>query len=188
MPRIKKNKKRNTQVPGWRRNIIEQLRDGKVLPIVGNRMHNDLFLNSHQQTVSAFREFLAEEHGYPPACIKDLALPGLARYHTIMLGFAEGKRVVGAELTVKREYLNFVKNRLFDLVEESDTEGILEALLEEEEEQFDQHDFSTMAANLGRPAFAAPDADPLLILAGFDIPIYITTSYHCLLEQALKEA
>ncbi|MCI5210985.1 MAG: hypothetical protein D3910_19855, partial [Candidatus Electrothrix sp. ATG2] len=104
MPRIKKNKKRNTQVPGWRRNIIEQLRDGKVLPIVGNRMHNDLLLNGHQRTVSAFRDFLAEEHGYPPACIKDLALPGLARYHTIMLGFAEGKRVVGAELTVKREY------------------------------------------------------------------------------------
>ncbi|XCN75362.1 MAG: SIR2 family protein [Candidatus Electrothrix aestuarii] len=188
MPRIKKRGKGKAQVPGWRRNIIEQLREGKVLPIVGNAMHNDLLLQGHQQSVEAYRDFLAEEHGYPPACIKDLSLPGLARYHTIMLGSAEGRRLPGAELAVKREYLNFIKNRLFDLVEASDTEGMITGLLEEEEAQFDQHDFSLMAANLGRPAFAAPDADPLLILASFDIPIYITTSYHCFLEQALWAA
>ncbi|MCI5126652.1 MAG: SIR2 family protein [Candidatus Electrothrix sp. AR5] len=188
MPRIKKNKKQSIQVPGWRRNIIEQLRGGKVLPIVGNRMHNDLLLDGQQQTVAAYSEFLTDEHGYPPACIKDLSLPGLSRYNTIMQGFTEGKRIVGAELTVKREYLNFVKSRLFDRAEDNDTEGTLAGLLEEEEEQFDQHDFSTMAANLRCPDFGEPDEDPLLILAGFDIPIYITTSYHCFLEQALREA
>ena len=45
MPRIKKSGKKNMQVPGWRRNIIEQLREGRVLPVVGNRMHNDLLLH-----------------------------------------------------------------------------------------------------------------------------------------------
>ncbi len=188
MPRIKKNKKQSTQVPGWRRNIIEQLRDGKVLPIVGNRIHNDLLLNGQQQTVAAYNKFLSTEHGYPPPCLKDLSLPGLARYNTIMQGFSEGKRIVGAELTVKREFLNFVKNRFFDLVEDNDTERTMAGLLEEEEAQFDQHDFSTMAANLAQPDFGTPDQDPLLILAGFDIPIYVTTSYHCFLEQALVEA
>jgi hypothetical protein len=40
---------------------------------------------------------------------------------------------------------------------------------------------------LGYPRFSGRD-DPFLLLANFDLPLYVTTSYHDLLEKALRTA
>ena len=174
MPRIKIGSKPTTAPVGWRQAILEQLRSGKVLPIVSNRLCNDLLLGGHGPLVQDYAAHCAA----PPTAAD---LPAAAQYSTVM------REVAGAGDMVKREYLDFVKSKLFDLAEQSN-DGSLTALLEDEESQFDEHDFSLMAANLGRPSFTAPDTDPLLILASFDLPIYLTTSFHCFLEQALQAA
>jgi hypothetical protein len=59
------------------------------------------------------------------------------------------------------------------------------AIRDDAEAQFDDLQFSDLAAQLGQPAFGEPDADPLLILAELPLPIYLTTSFHGLLEAAL---
>jgi hypothetical protein len=174
MPRIKIGSKPTTGPVGWRQAILEQLRSGKVLPIVSNRLCNDLLLGGHEQLMQDYAALCAA-----PPTVTDL--PAAAHYSTVM------REVAGAGDLVKREYLDFVKSKLFELVEQSN-DGSLTALLEDEESQFDEHDFLTMAANLGCPGFAAPEQDPLLILASFDLPVYLTTSFHCFLEQALQFA
>lgn len=175
MPRIKIGRKQQPGPGDWRQAILEQLRSGKVLPIVSNRIHDDLLLGGHEQLVLDY----AEHHAFP---LKTADLPATAQYNIIM------RELAGAENLIKREYLDFAKSRLLELAEAADRSGALRSLLEEEDAQFDEHDFSTMAANLGCPCFGGPEEDPLLILAGFDLPIYLTTSFHCFLEQALRKA
>jgi hypothetical protein len=176
MPRITTSKKQQPSPGDWRQAILEQLRSGKVLPIVSNRVHNDLLLGGHEALARAY----CEHHAVPAVSAGSIA--AAAQYNTIM------RELAGAEDLVKREYLDFAKSRLLELTEAADSSGALSGLLEEEDAQFDEHDFSVMAANLGCPRFAGPDSDPLLILAGFDLPIYLTTSFHCFVEQALRAA
>lgn len=176
MPRITIGRKQQPAPGDWRQAMLEQLRSGKVLPIVSNRVHNDLLLGGHAELTRAY----TEHHAVPAGSAASIA--AAAQYNTIM------RELAGAEDWVKREYLDFAKSRLLELAEAADSSGAMRGLLEEENAQFDEHHFSVMAANLGCPRFAEPDSDPLLILAGFDLPIYLTTSFHCFLEQALQAA
>ncbi len=176
MPRITTSKKQQPSPGDWRQAILEQLRSGKVLPIVSNRVHNNLLLGGHAELTRAY----TEHHAVPAVSAASIA--AAAQYNTVM------RELAGAEDWVKREYLDFAKSRLLELAEAADRSGALHGLLEEEDAQFDAHDFSTMAANLGLPRFGPPEEDPLLILAGFDLPIYLTTSFHSFLEQALRAA
>ncbi|MCI5124142.1 MAG: SIR2 family protein [Candidatus Electrothrix sp. AR5] len=176
MPRIQINKKQTAQPKDWRQAILEQLRSGKVLPIVSNHLHDDLLLAGHTELMRDYAQYHNISLHAPPD------LPAAAQYNTVM------RELAGAGDLVKREYLDFVKSRLMDLAEADNSDGSLTSLLEDEGSQFDEHNFSTMAANLGYPRFSAPDQDPLLILAGFDLPIYLTTSFHGFLEQALQQA
>lgn len=59
-------------------------------------------------------------------------------------------------------------------------------ILEEVEEQFDALTFATFCGQLGYPHFEGGRNHPLLILADFELSIYITTSYHDFLEEALR--
>lgn len=176
MPRIKRSKNRGASSCDWRQAVLDQLRSGKVLPIISNRLHDDLVLGGHKQFVEDYIEY----YKIPENSNSDI--PAAAQYKTVM------REIVGAGDFVRREYLDFAKSRLMDIAEEEDKEGLLTELLEDEETQFDDRDFSTLAANLGYPRFDTPDKDPLLILAGFDLPIYLTTSFHSFLEQALYKA
>ena len=86
---------------------------------------------------------------------------------------------------VKEDYINFVKNKLFDIAEK---QGITQDILDEIEEEFDDVTFSEFSERLGYPRFEQAMMDPLLILAQFPLPIYLTTSYHNFIEVALRRA
>ncbi len=179
MPRIKIGVKQVARPNDWRQAVLEQLRSGKVLPIISNRFYDNLVLGGHEQLVRAYVEY----YQISPESSGDL--PAAAQYKTIM------REVAGASDFIRREYLEFVKSRLMDQAEEEVRKSgndNLAGLLEDEESQFDEHDFSTLATNLGYPRFDVPKKDPLLILAGFNLPIYLTTSFHGFLEQALRRA
>ena len=173
MPRIKTKGRRTAPTVGWEQVIANQVRSGKVLPIISNRLHDDRVLGGHRALAEAFADFL----GYPLEDKHDLSRVTL--FSSVL------KDVARAENVVKGDYLNFIKNRVFD---QAEAQGLPRELLDEVEAQFDDLDFSALASQLGRPAFGQPGEDPLLILAQLDLPIYLTTSYHRFIEAALERA
>jgi hypothetical protein len=77
------------------------------------------------------------------------------------------------------------KNHLFDLAEAANTPG---DTLAEVEEEFDDLSLADFCRRLGWPPQSDPLSNPLALLASFRLPIYLTTSYHTLLEEALQAA
>ena len=54
----------------WRKLIVDQVKIGKVVPIIGHTVANNFLLGGHEQMVKAFAEYLA----YPKSGEDDLAL------------------------------------------------------------------------------------------------------------------
>ncbi|MCI5123679.1 MAG: hypothetical protein D3925_04180 [Candidatus Electrothrix sp. AR5] len=179
MPRIQIGTQQAARPNDWRQAVLDQLRSGKVLPIISNRFYDNLVLGGHEQLVRDYVDY----YQVTPKSGHDLQ--AAAQYKTVM------RELAGAGDFIRREYLEFVKSRLMDLAEaeaKKSNDNNLAGLLEDEESQFDEHNFSTLATNLGYPRFDVPEKDPLLILAGFNLPVYLTTSFHGMLEQALHRA
>ncbi len=164
-----------SQLDSWQQAIVEELRSKKILPIVSNRLHNDLLLGGHDQLVQSYAKYV----GYP--FDSQSKLYKIMQYCMVM----EKQGTAPPERLVKRRYLDAVKKILLAFTKIHDSTGTRKGLLEEEQAQFNEHDFSTMAAHLDYLALVDAAQDPLLTLAAFDLPIYLTTSFHCFLEQAL---
>ena len=171
MPRIRTGQKKVTRT--WQQTIIERIRAGKVVPLISNVVSDNLVLGGHQSLVEAYASFT----NYPLAAQDCLAK--ITQFITVTDEAITDPRVV------KEDYINFVKNRLFDIAEK---EGASEDVLAELEEEFDNVNFSEFSEILGYPRFKRPDEDPLLIIAELPIPIYLTTSYHNFIEVALRRA
>ncbi len=157
----------------WREFIADQIKIGKVVPVIGNTVANNMLLGGHQQMVKEFAHYLE----YPWAENADLA-------HITQFVSVSDESPVG-EITIKNDYLNWVKSRIFHIAEKEQTSG---DLLEEADARFDELDFGGLCRSLGYPHFGDPRDDPMLILAQMPLPIYLTTSYHGLLEAALTRA
>jgi hypothetical protein len=86
----------------------------------------------------------------------------------------------------KWRYLEFLKKRL--LFSERQSKGANQVYLDNVEKQMDRLTFTQLAVEqLRRPSFAdQPDGNPIGILARLELPVYITTSHHRLLEEALN--
>ncbi|MCI5143064.1 MAG: SIR2 family protein [Candidatus Electrothrix sp. ATG1] len=166
-----------SQLDSWQQAIVEELRSKKVLPVVSNRLHNDLLLGGHDQLVRSYAKYVR----YPFDC--RMKLYEITQYCMIM----EKQGKSRPERIVKRRYLDAVKKILLAFTQMNDSAGTRESLLEEELAQFNEHDFSTMAADLDYLSLTEDKQNPLLILADFNLPVYLTTSYHCFLEQALMK-
>lgn len=171
MPRIKTGRRKVART--WQQTIVDRIRAGKVVPLISNVVNNDLILGGNGKVVSAYSTYI----DYPLS--QTDTLPEMAQFSSIT---DDGIIDVRA---VKEEYINFVKNRLFDIAER---EGVASAILTDLEEEFDDVVFSEFAARLGYPKFEDHQLDPLLVLAEFPLPIYLTTSYHHFLEEALRRA
>lgn len=141
MPRVKLD-----QAPApsgeqsWQETLAERIRKGKVVPIVANRLTNDRMLGGQDALVAAYPGYA----GFP------LVEQGLAQ----MLQF----RAVADErmrdgLAIKEDYVNFVKNRLFDLAE---ADGATAGQRDEAEAQFDDVSFSVFCDLLGYPRLQRP--------------------------------
>ena len=160
-------------VKTWQEVFQDQIKLGKVVPLISNAVSNDLVLKGHDSLISGYVNYL----DYP--FITEHNLPYITQYSSVMQKVAPGDNVV------RGDYLRFVKSRLWDIAKE---EGISKTLLKEMEDQFDDINFSQLSKNLGYPKFSSVDKDPWLILASLDLPIYLTTSYHTFMEAALERA
>jgi hypothetical protein len=168
MPRIRTGRRSVTRT--WEQTIIDRLRMGKVVPFISNSVGNDLVLGGNQQLTDSYATYI----GYPLDDSRDMAR---------MTQYLNVTDEVGADSrAVKEDYINFTKNRLFDLAE---ADGVSPDILAELEEEFDDVLFSEFSQRLGYPRFDQ-DLHPLLILAEFPLPIYLTTGYHDFLEVALR--
>ena len=171
MPRIRTGQRKVSRT--WQQTITERIRTGRVVPLISNVVSNDLILGSHQMLVGDYANYTS----YPLDKAHDLSR--MAQFTSVTDEGLTDPRVV------KEDYINFVKNKLFDIAEK---QGITQDILDEIEEEFDDVTFSEFSERLGYPRFEQADMDPLLILAQFPLPIYLTTSYHNFMEVALRRA
>ncbi|GAB4453366.1 MAG: hypothetical protein Kow0031_35640 [Anaerolineae bacterium] len=168
MPRIKTGQRAATRT--WEQTIVDRIRTGKVVPLISNVVSNDLVLGGHHQIVESYATYSR----YPFENRAELAK--MAQFTQFVDDGVIDTRAV------KEDYINFTKNRLFDLAE---ADGVSPAILAELEEEFDDVAFAEFSQRLGYPRFGQ-GLDPLLILAELPLPIYLTTSYHSFLEVALR--
>lgn len=171
MPRIRTGQKKVART--WQQTIAERMRLGRVVPIISNVIGNDLVLGGDEKLLEGYAKYT----NYPLTAFKHLSR--VAQFISVTDEGATDPRVI------KEDYVNFVKNRLFDLAEQ---EGISQDILTDLEEEFDDLVLSEFAARLGYPKLDQGQIEPLLILAQFPLPIYLTTSYHDYIEVALRRA
>ena len=152
----------------WRR-LTTRIRSGKFVPIISNR----IFFPNEQKLITAW----ADEIEYPYPEQHALNLASVAQYHSVS---------EEDELAAKEDFLLFSKEQLLDH-EQTKANGkadFFETLADELEEI----SLSETAARLNYPQFENEFENPLVILASLPLPIYITTSYYDLIEQALRKA
>src|SRR5688572_20864017 len=161
------------KVPIWQRDFIDQIRSGHAVPLISNKVTVDLLFGDYKTLVRQY----ADRIQYPLSSEDDL------------LQMAKFKRFSDEEMTsdrtLKFDYIDFLKNRLFDRAE---ADGLPEAVLEPVSTDFDKLKFSEFSSQLGYPRFDDISQNPLLALAELPLPIYLTTSQHNLIELALKAA
>jgi hypothetical protein len=170
MPRIRTGQRKVART--WEQTIIERIRVGKVVPVIGNVVSNNLAFGGHDDLVEAYAKYTS----YP---LNDHQLIRVAQFISVTDESVTDPRAV------KEDYINFIKNRLFDIAEAN---GTSEDILAELEEEFDDVNFSEFSERLGYPKFDQRPVNPYLILAELPLPIYLTTSYHNFMEVALKQA
>lgn len=166
--------KRSGQTPAnpWQKqDIVGRIKIGKVVPVISNEIINDLLLGGQADLIKGYAEYIE----YPLDSGDDLLL------------MTKFKRINGEidDFTLKSDYLNYLKNRVYGLAE---ADGAAEDSLAAAEDEVDQVSFSTFAEHLGYPRFSSPQDDPFLILADLPLPIYLTTCHHDFVEVALLRA
>ena len=151
--------------------FVERLKAGRVVPILSDAAIVDLTLAGQPRLVARLAEFMAY-----PLPDKDRIVQ-MVRFYKIRNGLKEQD--------VKSHFLNYVKNHVYLVAQE---EGASADLLSEAEAQVDDLAVSDFAHLLGYPRFLAGPADPLLLLANLPIKVYLTTSPHTFIEDALRKA
>jgi hypothetical protein len=171
MPRIRTGQQ--TTVRTWQQTIVERIKNGKVVPIISNEVSNNLVLGGDAPLIEAYAAYI----NYPLA--DNHCLPCMAQF------FGVTNEAVTDPRVVKEDYINFIKNRLFDIAE---AEGIAKNTLAEVEEEFDNVTLAEFTNVLGYPKLNNGQLAPLLVLADLPLPIYLTTGYHNFIEVALRRA
>lgn len=151
--------------------FVERLRAGRVVPILSDAALADLVLGGQPRLVTRLAEFMA----YP--------LPDKDRLVQVVRFYKLANNL--KEQDVKSNYLNFVKNYIYYLAQE---EGVSADLLAEAEAQVDDLAVSDFAHVLGYPRFSAGANDLLPLLANLPIKVFLTTSPHTFVEDALTAA
>ena len=170
MPRIPTDSTDQSEDTG----IEDYISAGNVVPIISHTFSNDLVFGGHDAFIERYTKYIQ----YPFQRTDDF--PRVLQFKSVV----DEKGL----WDLAYHYVNFAKNHLFEMAERADFPS---EYLQELEEEFDQLTFSQFADRLKYPKFdqiSEPQLHPLLILANFPLPIYITTSYHGFLEKALEKA
>lgn len=173
--------------------IMEFIEEGTVIPIISNSFRIDEifrhdtnlithtseeiadFYDENRTIVEQLTKEWAESIEYPMPDIHNLAR--VAQYRQVILEDSE---------RAKKEYLKFLNDRFLKMAETEKMSKIEEDPDEEGSEPGIRKKmlFSDRVRGFDCPKFP-PGKDPLRLLAKLDLPIYVTTSYHTFLEQAL---
>ncbi len=156
--------------------IVKRLKQDKVAPLISNDISNRLLFDQEAALVNGYAEHIQ----YPFASPHRLSQ--MAQFRAIM-----HREQIPDPLELRNDYIDFIKNKLFDIVEAQATASVRD-VLDDLEAEFDDTTFSDFAKRLGYPRHNDPQKNPLQILASFPLSIYLTTSYHGFLEMALKQA
>jgi len=148
--------------------LKRRIRTGKLTPIIGDRVGHDGFLTSDDLV-----QGWANKIGYPMPNTRSITR--VSQYRS----------VTKDPLAAKEDYLEYLKQYL--LGQARQRQGSAGNFLDTLEDELDMLSFSQVAARLKYPDFDAEYLNPLKILAQFDIPIYLTTSFHTFMAQALEK-
>jgi hypothetical protein len=155
----------------WRRAIAKEIRRGKTLPLISNAVCNDLVFGSNKALV----EGLAASIRYPLPDKDNLIQ--MTQFDRVMYK-AGNPKATAAHWYVKNKYLAFLERALYE-VADGDLLNQLRA-----DPELETLTLSEKASRLECPRL--DPANPLVRLAQFPLPIYLTTSYHAFLETALE--
>lgn len=150
--------------PEWQ---YRMLRRGEVVPIVSDFVSRDLLFNGVDKLASAW----AGDVDYPWESISDLL--EVARF------IDQG----GDALYAKSDYLDFVKAYLLHLAEQTGVAS--HGLIEDLKHRYEYSSLASLAEELGYLSASTSVSSTLNLLATIPCPVYLTTSYHGLLEDAL---
>jgi hypothetical protein len=158
--------------------IIERIQARKVVPIIGGAFINDLGFTSHDELVRGWARYTS----YPGA---DTNKPlDLARISQVA-GVSQAGTGVRDDVRIKELYINYLKEVVLYLSDHNPkiTADTRDAV----KEQVNQLSVSEMARRCGFPSLESPEENSLLYLADMGLPLYITTSIHTFLEEALRK-
>lgn len=172
MPRVKTAGVLTPQPATWEQTITDRIQSGQLVPIVSGAACYDLMLGGQEALLDAYTQ-------YGGIQVERRSLPYMTQVRRIL------DERISDERKLREDYVNFVKNRLYDLAEAAAVDpDVLAAVAE----QFDYLSFLKFCNELDYPRFDQDTHHPLLVLAALPLPIYITTDYHGFLEMALRYA
>lgn len=153
--------------------IVDQLHEqGKVVPIIGNQITNDLLFGSEKDLVESWADYieypLPDKHRFTV----------ITQFTSVMLKADQG----ADDAYIKKSYLDWLTQVSLSLADE----GLAEEV--QADTDFESFSFSEVVERLELLDFSNPQENIFLLLADLPIPIYMTTSFHTLLESALRNA
>ena len=171
------------QAFGWLATIAERAQQGMLVPIVSSGVADDLALGEYPELEKAYAEKYVRQSitrlSVPQEGVPQGNLAELTQFASIINETFKDQPLVA----VKDAYINFIRDRLCERAKNAgiaDDDRIKEAKK--------QTTLSKCHEVLRFPDFgdSVNSHNPLYILASFDLPIFITTSYHGFLESALR--
>lgn len=174
--------------------LAGRIREYGFIPIISNSLRLESIFYQLIETLKAsddsqnpnlsiediLAKIWATQIGYPSS--DRYTLSQVAQYHVINSKYVR-KLDIGE---AKKEYQLFLKQVLLNFAR-----GILkvdETTLSELTDALEEMSFTDIVKELDLPKFEANQTDPLRILANLPIPVYMTTSSHLFIEQALEQA
>jgi hypothetical protein len=156
--------------PNWA-SLVKSIRNGKAIPLIGDQVSM-----THMFGAFDLGNAWAKATGYP---LDDPSPERIAQYLSILSGH---------DFEAKDQYLKFLKEQLFAQAVAEQPEGAVHPYLEDLKGKLPHLTVSQAAEQLSFADFKNSPDNPLSILAKLPFPIYLTTSYHTLLEDALRAA
>jgi hypothetical protein len=147
--------------------LVDSILAGRFIPLISGAVnYRQIFGITEEEVASEWANHWPHDIKYP--FHDKYYLADVARYLSIQIG----------DRGAKREFLEFLKHLLLWTAEEQGRS--IDANLRW------RLSLSDLAAQLNYPTHDRPDQDLLWTLARLPLPIYLTTSYHAFLEQALR--
>ncbi len=153
----------------WQEAIIDRINEGKVIPIISNAFTDNLAFFNHDNLIAQYGRYV----GYPMES-QGHDLARMTQYESVK---------ETSEIRVKERYLEYLKEVLLKMAERAG-DAVSPDRLAELRQQYKELTVSGMCKFLDHPELNAQN--PLMLLAHFKLPVYLTTSYHSFLEMAIE--